>query len=1463
MAIQFARMEYVSRGEGKNACLKSAYNQRSKIKDESLGKTYSFASRGGNVFSEIMLPENASKKFKDAGVLWNEVERFERRKNSQLAKEIVLALPDNKEIEQEDRIELCRRFVSSHFTNNGLAVQIDIHAPHHQKDKNWHAHLLITTRRFREDGETFESHKARDLESSVRRGRVVEGVKWGRIWKEIQDDYFKEKGLSIRVDAIGSVPQEHLGPVRMRHHMSEVTARGKLLEAANTEASLDAESVLDTLTKTRSVFSVSQVDSYLNKHVREDLREDLKSEILSHSRLLTLHDEKTGEERGLYTTKDVRSEEESILRLSGRLNSEVTLGDVKKQFMLDLYDYSSEQKSAVAYCLEEGIRIIQGRAGTGKSYVMQGIKDTYLENDIPVIGLAPTNAVAKDLTLSGFMGAKTVHSFLFAYKNGRQPLKCGSVIMVDEAGMVGTTAFGELLKVAYSESCKVILVGDDRQLNSVERGGFFKVLDSTYGSVELSDVRRQTIGWQKQVSEDLSQGRTRSAVGVLAEQGAIHWSTGKEDSFSALIADYSRSYLEKPSKSRLILAHKNTEVDVMNQAIQRVRQASGQVKTQEYVCDTLRGAVPFAEGDRIQFMRTEKSLGLVNGEFGDLVRASSESFEIKKDDGDSISFNPQSYGGLRLGYAGTIYKGQGKTVEEAYVLHNPLMNKNLSYVALTRQIEVVRLYVSQEETKTKEALALQMERGEESLTSLSFMIAQQVAQAGSLQHSFLEKMALAVGDRVRHIVHHITDPLSKASFYDVSKPPSFASGKVIEQEATERWEKEHKEEPLSKSPDSPKDSTSPERESFKEEKKPLFYDMDQIEGGLKKDIKGFATHLLGDPDLLSSTRHELCFKKDGKVFVNLQTGLWKDFVNDTGGSIFTLIQRETGGSFKEALSYASRYLGFGESLKPLSIKKVEKEIEPKEIDLKTRERVEAVYSKSRSVESTTGEVYLRDHRGIKGSIPDDIRFGNLYNKEAQKEVPSLIAFMRDSDGKLSAYQTIYLDEKSGRKASLFLAKKTHGGLSGSFVEIQKEKGPVYIAEGLETALSLKEAGLEGTILASLGIYNMKNYTGSSKDIVLCADNDGINASTNKVVEKTEALLKEKGYKVDVVRPSKEGQDFNDVLVEHGKEAVQRIFRDKEASFKHVASKADFVHAQSSPEKISDQEAFGKTPASSLDSVQDIYSKRLTELYTKDRQEVPQKYKGEIEAIAGQAAIAAIASMVSGEIRARADDILLSKTHYEYYRLDELKRELCDGIDRVSMTWVGQHQKAEILTAVEGNLFKEIRTHQAKVSKEERLDIPSKALDLLKSHEEKVDIYKHEEMSKGISEERAQFFAEQRAYVEEKFKENLPKNYLEDLKKTSDHGYSKFKEYEAGYTAQMVGKGSEMDVHTKEYLRDISSYRADRESRENFVKICYLGGTSEAEKAISEKVVQKELSDIQKQYDAVREQQKQRDSEPSL
>ena len=216
MAIQYARLRYISRSKGMNACFRAAYNGNLKIRDNKINKSFDFSKRKTNVYHEVLLPKIADKKFQDIELLMNEVERIECRKNSQLLREYVLALPNEEQITLRHKIALTKLFIRKlGLIKENLAVVIDIHKSI-ESDINEYSKVLVTTRRLLYHGKSL-GEKARDLNIPVK-GRngsnfVLKNLSKnpGEIWKDVQNDFFMFLGLNLRVDAIHDIPQEHIG----------------------------------------------------------------------------------------------------------------------------------------------------------------------------------------------------------------------------------------------------------------------------------------------------------------------------------------------------------------------------------------------------------------------------------------------------------------------------------------------------------------------------------------------------------------------------------------------------------------------------------------------------------------------------------------------------------------------------------------------------------------------------------------------------------------------------------------------------------------------------------------------------------------------------------------------------------------------------------------------------------------------------------------------------------------------------------------------------------------------------------------------------------------------------------------------------------------------------------------------------------------------------------------------------
>ncbi|BAG39792.1 putative conjugative transfer protein TraA [Orientia tsutsugamushi str. Ikeda] len=424
MAIQFTRIEFLSRSKGGDSCRKAAYNARTIVENEKTGIKYNFSRKKDNVYHTVLIPDYVKQEFKNIQTLMNEVERTAKKDNSQLLKDIVIALPDEKELNLEHRIELTHQIVDEmEWVQKGIGVQIDIHKPQ-TGDKNWHVHILLTMRRFREDG-TGLGDIAVDLNPKIitlsngKKVVIKDPEMIHERVKEIINAFFAKLGLPYRVKDTSKVPGKHIGPRRIRNLINEVLNENELRKEAHLKIINDADVITDSITHYKSIFTKQDVEKAVKDIPDLTAREQLVQQVLSSNRILELyHDD--GESSKYFTTIEVRNEETRIIRIANKINNQVYYNDIYnlKSDIEGLANVSEEQKQALRHILlsTSGVRVLRGRAGTGKSYVLIKAHKLATNRGQKVIGLAPTHKAVSELRSKGYTEVYTVKGFLYNRK---------------------------------------------------------------------------------------------------------------------------------------------------------------------------------------------------------------------------------------------------------------------------------------------------------------------------------------------------------------------------------------------------------------------------------------------------------------------------------------------------------------------------------------------------------------------------------------------------------------------------------------------------------------------------------------------------------------------------------------------------------------------------------------------------------------------------------------------------------------------------------------------------------------------------------------------------------------------------------------------------------------------------------------------------------------------------------------
>jgi hypothetical protein len=263
---------------------------------------------------------------------------------------------------------------------------------------------------------------------------------------------------------------------------------------------------------------------------------------------------------------------------------------------------------------------------------------------------------------------------------------------------------------------KIIGAGDDKQFASIERGGLFNVLKAEHGAAELHSIYRVKDADQKTAMNAMHEGDFKTGLAIFDRQGAIHWAKGQEESRAALIRQWADDSTAEPGKRRFIIAYTNREVDELNAAARAARKERGQLGD-DVSLQTKDGPQTFATGDQIILTanarsKAQKEAGLFNNSMGTITAIKEDkrghvvtirldakardekprevSFRIGEDAGAG------EFNALKHGYAGTIYKSQGDTIAQTYVLHSDQWRSAGGYVALTRQSERVTMFAAEQ-----------------------------------------------------------------------------------------------------------------------------------------------------------------------------------------------------------------------------------------------------------------------------------------------------------------------------------------------------------------------------------------------------------------------------------------------------------------------------------------------------------------------------------------------------------------------------------------------------------------------------------------------------------------------------------------------------------------------------------------------------------------------------------------------
>ncbi|MBF7074309.1 relaxase domain-containing protein [Glaciecola sp. MH2013] len=548
---------------------------------------------------------------------------------------------------------------------------------------------------------------------------------------------------------------------------------------------LDEETVKDLLTERMSTFRAQDAYELASKLAIEN-RGSAHCAVAVASRVLETDHSiflcRDWKNNALYTTIEVIETERSMKRLAIELcsNSFNDMPPAAIDFAISnmSIELSAEQlESVFAACSNSQLSIIQGSAGAGKSVSMRCVAKAYKSTGSNVMGATIARAAANNLQSEAKIQTHTIARLLHALDSKTKPLNKGDVLIVDEAGQVGTKYLEKILSHAAEIGFKVVLVGEDKQLDAIEHGGVLRYLSQPeiVGTTRVETIRRQTNSWDRQAVADFRDGYASQALTQYAKRLQLNFSNDEDSTKQSLISAWQTYRMHNPDKKSMVIAQSWNDVLQLNRSMRHELQNEGVVGHENI---EVKGVVSDREiefqvsvGERIRFTKNDYKRNYTNGDFGTVTKVQQMDdgdvwIRINMDTGRQTQFMLSDYCNddgrtyLTQAYAQTVYSSQGLTIDgDVFIYYTKYMDRAHSYVACSRHKDKAHIFANAEELKDlipsdfehapveiglREALAAQMSRDSRPKLAIEYLEQRQANELSESKEKVIAKTELEI-----------------------------------------------------------------------------------------------------------------------------------------------------------------------------------------------------------------------------------------------------------------------------------------------------------------------------------------------------------------------------------------------------------------------------------------------------------------------------------------------------------------------------------------------------------------------------------------------------------------------------------------------------------------------------------------------------------------------------------------------
>jgi ATP-dependent exoDNAse (exonuclease V) alpha subunit len=732
--------------------------------------------------------EYAEKRYKTS-------ESIERYKNSaRTAQSYVLALP--KELSEVQNIYLLREFCQQRFVDRGLMITWAIH----WEEGNPHAHVNVSTRTVWNGEISWTKQVSRELDGTlgIRETRKIYANIINK-YQEMIGIKDRVDPLSFAERGIELIPTQHKGYKSHQLERDGLFSRiGKdneqISEANKERIAAEPGIIIKELSSIQATFSEMDIIRLMQKRLKDDI--GVLGDHVFHGVMKDVVEVGTGIDNSRrYTSQEYFEKEVAILESFEGYQankSTIKIDSDKVEELLNRLEEEDKEKGfkpnqgqingIKTLCGDNQLSVLIGRAGTGKTTTMSAVVQLHKEAGFNLIGMAPSATAASQLEADTGCKSDTLAHYAYYWKKYDEAIELlhsattdeemgeaqkaidkyknhlptsETVIIVDEAGMVGVGdrkgdipgGWDAITKIIDSTGAKLILTGDDHQFKPVEAGDVFRKfvhllreaiqqgVDVQFG--ELTEIKRQTVDWMREVSGHLSELNVATALGVYENKGHIKEHASNEEVFKDIAQQYLQYVTRQPDSKGIVIAATNEERLALNREIRNLLKDNGLLPKEDLL---QHGEDGYTVGDRIVFTKNDrgwntkfkskkegffvqnsmqavihsiKPVRRVDEETGEVTQTSqivANTFDDKGHITATIWFNLNEYKHFTPGYAVTGWKSQGNTLDWVIAKLSRYMDAHALYVIATRHREEISMHYSKEDFADYKAMVSSLSR---------------------------------------------------------------------------------------------------------------------------------------------------------------------------------------------------------------------------------------------------------------------------------------------------------------------------------------------------------------------------------------------------------------------------------------------------------------------------------------------------------------------------------------------------------------------------------------------------------------------------------------------------------------------------------------------------------------------------------------------------------------------------------